>query len=69
MPAFLADHNVAEALRRANALHMQRFGQPAVLSTRFDPAFSHGGVTDFGGISEGLNSLDFHPSLGPSIKI
>jgi hypothetical protein len=66
MPAFLADHNVAAAIGRANALHTQRVGQPAVLSVRFDPTFLHGGVADFGGIPERLNSLDFHPSLGPS---
>ncbi len=66
MPAFLADHNVAATIGRANALYTQRVGQPAVLSVRFDPTFLHGGIPDFGGAPERLNSLDFHPSLGPS---
>ncbi len=66
MPAFLADHHVAVAIGQANALHTQRVGQPAVLSVRFRPTFLHGGVHDFGGAPERLNSLDFHPSLGPS---
>ena len=65
LPAFLAEHNVAEALRRANLLHMQRVGYPAVLSTRFDPALVSGGGAAFEETSTRLNALDFHPSLGP----
>ena len=37
LPDFLAEHHVREALRRANSLHMQRHGNPAVFSPRFDP--------------------------------
>jgi hypothetical protein len=58
---------VAEALRWANSLHMQRVGHPAVLSTRFDPAFVSDGGAAFEEASARLNALDFHPSLGPSV--
>jgi hypothetical protein len=37
LPAFLSDHNVADSLRRADALHMQRGGQPSVFASTFDP--------------------------------
>ncbi len=66
LPSFLAEHNVAEAIRRANLLYIQRVGHPAVFSSRFDPAFLQGGGTAFGETAERLNSLDFHPSFGPS---
>ncbi len=65
-PAFLAEHNVVKAIRRANSLHMQRAGHPAVLSTRFDPASVSGGGAAFEEAPVRLNALDFHPSLGPS---
>jgi hypothetical protein len=42
LPAFLAEHNVAEALMRANTLHLQRHGTHAVDSPRFVPHVSDG---------------------------
>ncbi len=47
MPAFLEDHNVAEALRRANTSYSRRFGDPAVVSSRFAPVLVPGGSTAF----------------------
>jgi hypothetical protein len=54
---------VAEALRRANTLHMQRVGHPAVLQTRFAPTGSIGGSTAFSWEGH-LHSLDLLPSPG-----
>ncbi len=62
-PAFLDEHNVAEALRRANTLHTQRVGHPAVLQTRFTPTGSIGGSTAFSWEGH-LHSLDLLPSPG-----
>jgi hypothetical protein len=59
LPSFLTNHNVAESLRTANALHMQRYGSPAVLSTRFAPTV----VPDFGGL------VDFRGPLRDSIRL
>ena len=69
LPDFLAEHNVADALRRANSLHTQRHGNLAVFFPRFD--LHAGGLqTDgnfpFGGNGERFSPLDFHPSLGHS---
>ncbi len=49
----------------------QRFAHPKLVNLRcFQHAsiqpFLMGGVPDFGGVPERLNSLDFHPSFGPS---
>jgi hypothetical protein len=71
LPAFLAEHNVAEALMRANTLHMQRHGAHAVASPRFvshagDLGSLSGRFAPFHGEGAPLSAYDFHPSLGHS---
>jgi hypothetical protein len=71
LPAFLAEHNVAEALMRANTLYLQRHGTHAVGSPRFVPhvadvGFSSSRFAPFSGEVGSLSALDFHPSLGHS---
>jgi hypothetical protein len=69
LPAFLTETNVAEALRKANSLHMQRYGQPSVISPYFaSPVFEvDAGRPATSGENFGrLTPFDFHPSLGHS---
>ena len=67
LPVFLDEHNVAEALRRANTLHAQRVGHPAVLQTRFAPTGNIGGSTAFSWEGH-LHSLDLLPSPGLTLQ-
>jgi hypothetical protein len=60
LPEFLADHNVADVLRRANSLHAQRHGNLAVFFPRFDPhtgGLQTDGNFPFGGNGERLSNL------------
>ena len=71
LPDFLAEHNVGDALVRANTLHMQRHGTHAVASPRFVPHVVDAGsvpgrFAPFHGEGPPLSAYDFHPSLGHS---
>jgi hypothetical protein len=69
LPVCLTESNVAEALRKADSLHMQRYGQPSVLSPYFaSPLFEvDAGRPVTSGENVGrLAPFDFHPSLGHS---
>ena len=71
LPSFLAEHNVGEALMRANTLYAQRHGTYAVTSPRFVPHVVDGGpisgrFAPFHGEGAPLSAYDFHPSLGHS---
>jgi hypothetical protein len=61
LPVFLNDPSIRRAMKRADELHIERHGHPAIPVPVSD---SYGRLSAIG--DGRFSALDFHPSLGPS---